>query len=106
MKHLLWDFMEAETRLPAKAAPVGGQLAGGSEGFSALCNTTGDLLDEAEILPTYSTAKVPLLLLAALIFLPQLLIGSVKQKVTEVFSPRPLSGPPLYLKLGQLIYYC
>lgn len=109
MKHLLWDFMGADTKISAKALPasVGNSLEDAE--MLALCLSSGSAssLDEADFLPNL-LLKAPLLLLLAAAFISTWAFVLLFQhkKLPTVFSTRSSWNTiPIYLKLGRLVYY-
>lgn len=107
MKRLLWEYMEMEKGIPAKALLPAEGL--GSKVLSAgeLCAAEAiSLLDEAKLsLP--APVKAPMLLFFAFLILPWMLVRILLQK-WPAFPAFHYSIPPpvpIYLKLGRLIYY-
>lgn len=109
MKHLLWDYMGADTKIPAKALPASGGYDLEDAEILALCLGTesASSLDEADFLPNL-LVNAPLLLLIAAAFFSSwaLVLLFQRQKLpTEFASRSSWNTIPIYLKLGRLVYY-
>ena len=107
MKRLLWDYMGVEKAIATKALlPSEGR--GSALSVAELCAVeAGSFLDEAEELIPSVPVKAPMLLLFALLILPWVMSRVLLQRKPS-FSGFKYSFPqpvPIYLKLGQLIYY-
>ena len=110
MKHLLWEYMGADTKISAKALPVSDGTYLEDAGMLALCfGAESDAsLDEADFLPNL-LVKTPLLLLLATVFFSSwaLVLLFQHKKLPTVFTARrSWYTIPIYLRLGRLVYYC
>jgi len=110
MKHLLWDYMGADTKISAKALPVSDGKYLEDADMLALClaSEPQSSMDEADFLPNL-LVKAPLLLFLAAVFVSSwaLVLFFKRKKLPTVFTARrSWNTIPIYLKLGRLVYYC
>lgn len=108
MKHLLWDYIGADTKIPAKALRLSDVSRDDAVDELALCAAAdeGFLIDEAGFLPNV-LVKAPWLLFFAAVFVPWALSWlSERRNSPPAFAISDLrSTVPIYLRLGRLVYY-
>lgn len=109
MKAMLWEQLGIEVPAPTKPYSSKGISfqSHAAASVAELCSSNiNGLFEEAEILPG-SSLKAPLVLLSVLFILSWTLPGLLQTKSNSNFSFHYSESEkvPIYLRLGQLIYY-
>jgi len=108
MKAVLWEQLEIDAPVPARPySSKGISFQSQAVSFAEVCaSNIGGLFEEAEIIPA-SSVKAPLILLSVISILSLTLPGLIQTKSNSnlSFHYSESGTVPIYLRLGQLIYY-